>query len=39
VSLDGLTENTILKFASGEIFPIPDINEAAPADLEKFINI
>lgn len=39
MSLAGLTENTILMFGSGEIFPIPDINDPAPAGLEKVINI
>lgn len=39
MAVTGLSENTILMFGAGEIFPIPDINEAVPTDLDKVVNV
>ena len=38
VSLEGLSEKTIMMFGAGEIFPIPELDEVFPADLDKVIN-
>jgi hypothetical protein len=38
VSLEGLSEKTIMMFGAGEIFPMPELGEVFPADLDKVIN-